>query len=291
MNFAFFGTDEFAIGVLATLAKNGLVPELIITTPDRPRGRKLILTPPPVKLWAKKHNIEFIQPASLKNDPEAISPACRQAGINYQLFIVASYGKIIPPAIFNLPRRGTLNIHPSLLPKYRGATPIEAAILAGDETSGVTIIQIDETLDHGPIVAKQAVTLTGQEYYEELRDRLAIVGGQLLVDILPRWLSGALSAAPQTETLATYTKLLEKENGLINFADPPELTYRKIRAYTPWPGTFFFWTIRGESFRVVIKKAHLKNKELVIDRVVPAGKKEVAWADLIISDKNRGANF
>lgn len=269
-----FGTDEFSVKVLDTLKARGLVPAFIVTVPDRPVGRKLVLTPPPAKLWAEQNNFPIIQPSSLK-DP-AFDLQLRT--YNLQLFMVASYGKIIPQAILDLPTHGTLNIHPSLLPKYRGATPLESAILAGDSQTGVTIIKLDAEMDHGPIIAQVKLGRDASKlYYEELRDQLAVLGANLLADNLADYLSGALVPTEQDHSLASFTKKIEKTDGLIDLSADPELNFRKIRAFTPWPGAYFFVNKNDKDLRVVIKTAHLDNGELIIDTVVPEGKKEMDW--------------
>jgi len=278
----FFGTDEFSVKVLATLAARGFVPSLIITVPDRPQGRKMILTPPLIKTWAAENKISCVQPTTLKqvladNSP---NPVYQDLSANYDFFLVASYGKIIPQAILDLPKYGTLNIHPSLLPKYRGATPLESVILAGEDKTGVTIIKLDAEMDHGPILAQEEIDLaTWQPYYEELRDKLAELGANLLADNLSAYLSGTLKPEEQDHYLASFTKKITKENGLIDLNDQPEMIYRKIRALTPWPGVYFFIKRDNKDFRVIITKAHLDNGELIIDRVIPEGKKEISWEE------------
>ncbi len=274
--FVFFGTDEFSVKVLDTLKKQGFYPSLIVTVPDQPKGRKLILTPPPAKLWAEENNIPLVQPASLKNFDLSAHLTFNLSNLEFSL--VASYGKIIPQAILELPTKGTLNIHPSLLPNYRGATPLESAILAGDKKTGVTIIILDAQMDHGPILAQKEISLENwSPFYEELRDKLALEGANLLLDYLPSWLTGKIKPGEQDHNKATFTKKISKEDGLINFDDQADLNFRKIRALTPWPGTYFFIKRNGQDFRVVIKQAHLENGELVIDRVIPEGKKEMEW--------------
>ncbi|MCX6713121.1 MAG: methionyl-tRNA formyltransferase [Candidatus Vogelbacteria bacterium] len=270
----FFGTDEFSVKVLDTLKSRGFLPTLIVTVPDQPKGRKLVLTPPPAKLWALENHIDFLQPSSLK-DP-AFDLQLRT--YNLQLFMVASYGKIISQAILDLPAHGTLNIHPSLLPKYRGATPLESAILSGDDKTGVSIIKLDAEMDHGPILSQTEISFEDKPFYNELRDKTAEAGANLLADILPKYLSGELIPAEQDHSLATYTKKIEKTDGLIDLTANPELNYRKIRAFTPWPGAYFFIKKDERDLRVVIKKAHLDNGELIIDSVVPEGKNEMDWA-------------
>lgn len=268
MIFAFFGTDEFSVRALETLKGRGFAPTLIVTTPDRPKGRKMVLTPPAAKVWATANNIQCVQPERLKDFEFPLGP--------WDLFIVASYGKIIPQAILDVPTHGTLNIHPSLLPKYRGATPLESAILSDDLETGVTIIKLDAEMDHGPILAKSR-TLLDNKWCEELRDELAETGANTLADILPDWLAGKIEEQEQDHSQATFTRKVTKEDGLINLADDPILNFKKIRAYTPWPGAYFFTDKNGKQTRIIIKKAHLENKTLVIDRVIPEGKPEMDW--------------
>lgn len=270
MNFAFFGTDEFSVKVLETLKNRGLIPSLIVTTPDRPKGRKMVLTPPATKVWAMENNISYIQPERLKNFEFPTK--------TWDIFIVASYGKIIPQTILDIPQKGTLNIHPSLLPKYRGATPLESAILSEDLETGVTIMLVDSLMDHGPILA-QVTTPLDSKWYEELRDELAETGANLLADILPDWLASSLEAKEQNHEQATFTKKVTKEDGHIDLTDDPVLKFKKIRAYTPWPGAHFFTDRNGKQTRITIKKAHLTNDALVIDRVIPEGKPEMDWKD------------
>jgi len=270
MNFAFFGTDEFSVKALNTLKQHGFLPSLIITTPDKPQGRKMTLTPPPVKVWASENNIDFIQPPKLKDFPFPSG--------DWDVFIVASYGKIIPQTILDTPKFGTLNIHPSLLPKYRGATPLESAILSDDTETGVTIIILDAEMDHGPIVA-QTKTLLSNKFYVELRDELAETGANLVANILPDFITGQIIPTDQDHTQATFTKKITKEDGLINLTDDPIKNFRKIRAFTPWPSAYFFDTRNGKNIRTIIKKAHLEGGALKIDRVIPEGKNEMSWND------------
>lgn len=274
LTWIFFGTDEFSVQVLKTLKLQQILPSLIITVPDRPKGRKLILTPPPTKLWATQNNIPVTQPSSLKNLDSNLLSVIHNSSFS----LVASYGKIIPQEILDLPKHSTLNIHPSLLPKYRGATPLESAILAGDEKTGVTIIVLDAQMDHGPILAQKEIKLSGwYPFYEELRDKLAEEGANLLIEYLPSWLEGKIKPGEQDHVSATITKKITKENGLINFDDQAEINFRKIRALTPWPGAYFFIKHKNQDFRVIIKAAHLANGELIIDRVLPEGKAEMDW--------------
>ena len=270
--FVFFGTDEFAGAVLAALVAADLKPALIVTTPDQSCGRGQVLTPPPVKFWAETQQIPYQQPKNLRSDLETSLRS--DLGIKYQLFLVASYGKIIPPEILALPEHGVLNLHPSLLPEFRGPTPIQSAILAGAAVTGVSLMLVDEEVDHGPILKVQSVKLKTQNFVE-LRDQLAKLGAQLFIETLPDWLAGKITPQPQDHARATETKKLKKEDGLINLTDDPQLNYRKFLALTPQPGIYCFVNQQ----RIIIAGAALTAGQFVITRVRPAGRREMTWAD------------
>lgn len=276
--FVFFGTSFFATEILNALEQYGLTPTLIVPTPDSPQGRRLILTSPPTKVWAESRGIPVFQPTSLK-DGEVLRRLTKE---NADLFLVASYGKIIPQAIFELPKRKTLNIHPSLLPKLRGASPIQTAIVSDTRDTGVTIIQIDEKMDHGPIVAQEKLTLTDWPVTTaELKSISAKKAVEILVKALPNWLNGSLVPTPQNEAEATFTKMITKAEGEIDLSGDPYQNFLKIKAYTPWPGTYFFVKNGDTQVRVIIKSAIYKNKTLEILRVIPEGKKEMNYADFL----------
>lgn len=266
IKFAFFGTDEFAVAVLAELKQKDYLPDLVITTPDQPKGRKLILTPPPVKIWAKENNIKFLQPENLSIlDLEV-----------FDIFIVASYGKIIKQEILDLPEFGTLNIHPSLLPQYRGPTPIQTAILNGDKESGVSIMLLDEQVDHGPIIAQEKTKIINKNYLD-LRQDLAKLGAQMLAKIIPDWIAGKITAQEQNHEQATFTKKTNKSDGEVKLdGKNAELNYRKFLAYAPWPGIYFF---DKDKQRIKITGAKLENNIFVIKKVIPEGKSEMTWED------------
>jgi len=263
ITFAFFGTPEFSTIILDELKSKNFLPSLIVTSPDKPKGRKLILTPSPVKVWAEHNNIPHIENLEIKN--------------NFDLFIVASYGKILSEKILNIPKHGILNVHPSLLPKLRGASPIKSAILSENET-GVTIIKLDKEMDHGPIIAqKKIISWTEPPYEEDLENLLAHEGGKLLAEIIPDWISGKIKAEEQDHDKATFSKKIKKEDGEIHLNDNPELNLRKIRAFHRWPTAYFFQNGK----RIIIKKAHIENGELILDRVIPEGKKETDGKDFL----------
>ena len=237
MNFVFFGTSNFAIPILDSLQKREWPPKLIITTTDKPGGRGLKPKPSPVKIWAEKNNIPVLQPDNLKS-PKVIK-ALSDTG--YQTAMVASYGKIIPQEIIDIFPKGILNVHPSLLPRWRGADPIRAAILSGDEKTGATIMLMDEKMDHGPILKHETLNLNHSENYSGLEKLLAELGGKLLVEIIPKWVAGEITPRDQNHAEATYTKKITKEDGRINWSESAEIIERKIRALNPWPGTYSFW--------------------------------------------------
>ena len=309
VRFAFFGTSHIAVFVLDELKKAGLIPSPIVTTPDKAKGRGLAVQPPPVKAWAMSNNIEILQPEHLD------SPFCyKLQATSYRLdaCVVVDYGKILPRTVLGIPRRGFLNVHPSLLPRLRGPSPIRSAILNDEKTTGVTIILVDEEMDHGPIVAQRRVPPPAggwrsgwPPHLSELEETLMQEGGRLLAQVLPQWVAGEIDAHEQNHDVATYSEKIEKEDGLLNLADSAELNLRKIRAYGGWPGTYAFFKRRGlnrakgavgrtpnetsshgvlgKKIRVGILDAHIDNGSLVIDRVKPEGKKEMGYDEFLRS--------
>ncbi len=279
ISFTFFGTSDFSVYVLEALKTRGLLPSHIVTTPDTPRGRKLIITPPKVKVWAIENNIPFIQPESLKSI-DLIEELKKH---HSDVFVVASYGKIIPQAILDIPAHKTLNVHPSLLPKLRGASPIQSAILE-EEKTGVTIMRLDDKMDHGPIVAQKVLsedTDSWRTYYADLEKTLGDMGGALLAEILPDWVNGKITETEQDHNKATYTKKIEKTDGLISLDDNAEKNLRKIKAFSVWPGTFFFTKSKGKEIRVIITDAEIIDGKLEIKKVIPESRKEMSYLDFL----------
>src|SRR3989344_2342044 len=204
----FFGTPEFAIPPLEALAREKYEIVAVVTRPDEPVGRKQVITPPPIKVWADKHHIPVFQPLKLEigNGKLEIPDA--------DLFVVAAFGKIIPLDILEFPRLGALNIHPSLLPRWRGPSPIQQTIMAGDTKTGVTIIKIDEFMDHGPILAQRGWPLKNSKItLQELTNELWVLGADLLIEILAGWIRGEMVPIPQDDAQATFSKLLKKDSG------------------------------------------------------------------------------
>jgi methionyl-tRNA formyltransferase len=268
---AFFGSDQFSITVLESLKEKGFIPTILITQPDKPKGRKLVLTPPDTKVWAEENKVGILQPEKLDDDfvKELKSKNC-------DLFIVASYGKIIPQSILDLPKFKTLNVHPSLLPLYRGATPVESAILDDSKETGVTIMLMDAKMDHGPVLDQELVVFEKWPTKLEVEDNLAKLGGDLLSNIIPEWIDGNVDEQDQDHDLATFTKKIEKSNGEIDLNGDPHENYLKTVAYNPWPGTFFF----KDDKRIKITEADLIDDKFVINKVIPEGKKEIDFEDL-----------
>lgn len=242
----FFGTSQFAVPALEALVNNGYTIAGIVTRPDERAGRKNILTPPPVKIAAERLGIRVFQPEQLD---AATFPAV-------DLCIVAAYGKIISKEVLALPRLGTLNIHPSLLPRWRGPSPIQYAILSGDPETGVTIMQMDEEVDHGPIIASVKHPMFDRRYtYLQLHDVLAHAGAELLAGTLPRWIAGEIATVAQDHTRATYSKMLTRDSGRIEWTKSAEGIERMVRAFRPWPGTWTIWTRGTLPMRIRIESA------------------------------------
>lgn len=276
LNFIFFGTPDVASKTLEILKENGYLPSLIVTSPDKPQGRKMIITPPPVKTWAIENDIPFLQPEKIT--PEFIS-LIESKGAD--LCIVVAYGKILPEGLINTPKLGTINIHYSLLPKYRGASPVESALLSGESKTGVSIQQMVYKLDSGPIIAKEEVNIDINETKETLREILINTGGVLLCEILPRIEEGDISRVDQDESKATFCKKINKEDAEIKIGDNPLENYNKYRAFALWPEAFFFANKNGKNIRVKIKEAVYEDNLFIIKRVTPEGKNEMDYKDFL----------
>jgi methionyl-tRNA formyltransferase len=269
LKFIFWGTPEVASETLEILKNNGYLPMLIITAPDKPQGRKMILTPPPVKTWAIENNVPFIQPENKINADEIL----QNTDLTIDLFIVVAYGKILSEEIINMPKFGSLNIHYSILPKHRGASPVESAILNNEKETGVTIQKMVYKMDAGPIIAIEKTEIHPEEKTEELRKRLIQIGGNLLVEKLPLYLENKIELIEQIEQDATFCKKIKKEDGLVDLEKEKSADlYAKFKAYYKWPKTFFF---DKNNKRVIVTEANLENNKFVIKKVIPEGKKEI----------------
>ncbi len=264
INFIFWGTPDVASETLEMLKASGYLPSLIITSPDKPQGRKMILTPPPVKNWAIENDISYMQPEKLDDITQKLQE------IHPDLSIVVAYGKIIPEEILNTPRLGSINVHYSLLPKYRGASPVESAVLNGDTETGVAVQKMVYKMDAGDILALEKTELGADETAPELRKRLIKIGGNLLVKMLPDFIDGKITPLAQDESKMTHCKKIQKEDGEIDLNDSAVKNYNKYRAYINWPRTFFF----KDDKRIIITNARLENGKFVIKKVIPEGGKE-----------------
>ena len=245
MRIVFMGTPDFAVQVLASLLDAGREVVGVFTRPDRPVGRGKRMSPPPVKRYSDERGLPVFQPASLKSQ----EVQRRMSELRPDVIVVAAYGRYIPREVLELPLRGCLNVHPSLLPKYRGPSPVSAAILAGDDATGVTVMKVTEEMDAGPIVTSRRTAIGPDETAESLTRRLFELGAELLVEVLPKWAAGDIEGEPQDQGLATATKLLTREDGEIDWNKPAAFIARQVRAYHPWPGAYTRWD--GKLLKIV----------------------------------------
>ena len=241
----FFGSPEFAVPSLQALLEAGYDVAAVVTQPDKPAGRGGRLTPPPVKDAALAAGVDTVlQPETLRR-PEVVEEL---RALEPDVFVIAAYGKLLPPAVLAVPRRGSVNVHASLLPRWRGAAPVAAAILAGDRETGVTIMEVTEAMDAGPIVAQRREPVRPDDTTGTLERRLAALGAELLLEALPGWYTGELVPVPQDETLATYCRPLKKEDGHLRSSMTAEEAERAVRAFDPWPGAFVLY--KGQPLRI-----------------------------------------
>ncbi len=234
LRLVFMGTPEFAVPTLQALLESQDEVVGVVCQPDKPAGRRLDLHAPPVKDCARAHAVPVFQPQKIRT-PEALAYL---QGWQPDLIIVAAYGKMLPKAILDLPPAGCINVHASLLPKYRGAAPIQWAIARGETHSGVTIMQVSEQMDAGPILWQQSLVLTPDETGHSLHDRLAALGARTLLEALSLWKQGRLAATAQDEHAATYAPLLKKEDGEIDWTRSAVSIEQRIRAFHPWPSSY-----------------------------------------------------
>ena len=234
----YFGTSDFAVTAFRLLVQNGYNIIAVVTQPEKPIGRAKMVVPGPVKKIATENNIPVFEPHNLKNDEEFLK---HFKSLNPDICIVAAYGKIIPSQILEMPRFGFLNIHPSLLPKYRGPSPIQTSIMNGDEETGVTIMKLDEGMDHGPVLAITNYRLPITKTYKEAEEELAYEGAKLLLEAIPKYIAGEIELREQEHSEATLTKLLDRKDGKIDWKKSAGEIYNKIRALNPEPGTWTIW--------------------------------------------------
>ena len=286
MRILFMGSPDFALPSLEALAANYEI-VAVFTQPDQRSGRGRQMTPPPVKVRAISLGLPLYQPDSLKD----VTTQDIIKEIGPDVIVVTAYGKILPDEILSIPHVGCINVHASLLPRWRGAAPIQAAILAGDEETGITIMQMDPGLDTGPIYAQERLPISSTDTGGVLSLRLATLGASTLIDAMPGILTGNIQAVSQEESLATYAPMLKKKDGELDFLKPASSLALQVRAYEPWPSSYFIWN----DTRIVVREARAKESEsnapgtcleydrfpavaanpgiLVLTTIQPAGKK------------------
>lgn len=265
----FMGSPDFAVPTLHALASDGRYMLVgVVTQPDRPAGRHMTLTPPAVKVAAEALGVPVIQPEKLRQ-PEAMD---QLQAWDPHLIVVAAFGQLLRPAVLDMPRYGCVNVHASLLPRHRGAAPIQAAILAGDAETGITIMKMDPGLDTGPMIRQRAILIEPDDTGGSLFEKLSQLSGPFLLETLPDYIAGNLTPVPQPESGSTYAPMLKKEDGLLDFTRSAIELERRVRAFNPWPGCF----INEESGPLKVHKAHVKaaktepGKRVVVDGGLPA---------------------
>jgi methionyl-tRNA formyltransferase len=232
----FMGTPEFAVPALKLLIEHHTVIG-IVTQPDRPAGRNRQLQQSPIKQLALAHQIPVFQPEKIRK-AEAVEELKQWSP---DVYVVAAFGQILPQAVLDIPPHGSLNIHASLLPRWRGAAPIQGVIRAGDSESGITIMKMDAGLDTGPILRQRSIPLAPDETGQSLHDKLSAIGGELLIETLPGYLDGTIIPQAQDDSLVTYAPTIKKEEGHIDWQQEAQAIERLVRAFTPWPGTYTIW--------------------------------------------------
>ena len=289
------GTPDFAVPSLKALKEAGYEIPLVITQPDKPAGRGRRLKPPPVKVEAERLGLKVYQPERIKENEE-LKKILEE--ISPDLIVVAAYGKILPDWLLNLPKYGVINVHASLLPKYRGASPIQAALLNGERRTGITIMKVIPELDAGDILSQREVEIREEDDAQTLHDRLARVGAELLTETIPKLIKGEIEPKPQNHDEATYCPKITKKMGRINWERSSEEIFNMVRAFTPWPGAFTYYSGRmmkltkvrpaegeGEPGEVIEAGRRLVvatgKGALEILRIKPEGRKEISGDEFI----------
>ncbi len=242
----FMGTPDFAVPCLQALIDAGYTIPLVITQPDKPVGRKRVLTAPPVKERALANGIEVYQPAKVRNNPEALE---RLQAAEADLFVVVAYGKILPQSILDIPSRGCMNVHASLLPKYRGSSPIQWSIIKGENETGVTTMVMDAGMDTGDMLLKASLPITPHDNAGTLSDKLSQLGAELLLKTIPSYLEGSIQPQVQDHQAATVIPMLKKEDGEIQWNQAAQVILNRMRGLDSWPGSYSF--LRGKSIKIL----------------------------------------
>jgi len=298
MKIVFMGSPDFAVPTLRTLAQHYEIAG-VVTQPDRPSGRGRELKAPPIKLLAMDLGLSIIQPEKLR-EPAAMEQLRLWSP---DLIVVAAFGQILRSDVLTLPSHGCINVHGSILPRWRGAAPIQAALLNGDSETGVTIMQMDKGVDTGAMLSQRAIKIEDEDTAGSLFEKLSTLGADLLIETLPRYLSGELQPQLQDESKATYASMLKKEDGLLDFTRTAEELVRRVRAFNPWPSAFFEWN--GGMMKIHRAHAEMGNESagkrlvyrgqaavgtgsgiLVLDEVQPAGKKSMSGKSFLSGTHN-----
>lgn len=269
LRIVFLGTAELSCASLAKLSGNERFSVInVVTQPDKPKGRELRLTPSPVKVLAEKLGLSVLQPLKAR-DEQFISQIRK---LNPDLLVVVAYGQILPPSLLEVPKFGCLNVHTSLLPKYRGAAPIQWAIADGNPETGVTIMKMDAGLDTGPILSLRSTPILPEDDAQILHDRLAQLGAELLVETIPSYVAGKIQPQPQPAEGFTYAAKIKKDDGLIDWNLPAEKIWCRLRAFTPWPGAFTFVADRGKKITLKILRANVAENRGEPGKILSADK-------------------
>ena len=271
MRIVFIGTPDFAVPALEQLVLNGYDVVAVYTQPDRVAGRGQALAAPPVKTAALEKGLPVVQPESMKL-PGAVK---QLTDFRPDVIVVSAYGQILPESVLAIPPHGVVNIHPSLLPKFRGASPVASAILSGDEFAGVSLMLLDKGMDTGPVLARAQISIAPQDTTGSLTDKLAAVGAQLLLEVLPRWMKGEIAPQPQDEAQATLTRRFGKGDGEIAWTLPAVELGRRVRALNPWPGCYTRW--QGKQLKIIGSLPLSDEGNAGIGKVVVLGKGEAAF--------------
>jgi len=265
------GTPEFAVTSLEHLFLNQYQVVAVYSQPDRAAGRGRSLVSSPVKKAAMEWGLPVVQPVSFR-DTEAVA---QLASFRPGVIVVAAFGQILPRSVLDIPRHRCINIHPSLLPKFRGASPVAAAILSGDEFTGVSIMLMDRGLDTGPVLAQAQVPISGQDTTGSLTAKLSLLAAQLLLEVLPRWTRGEITPRPQNETKASYSGEFSKKDGEIDWHLPAVDIWRRVRAFHPWPGCYTEW--QGKQLKIIEAIPLPGDKKLEVGQVVALNEEGVAF--------------
>lgn len=300
LKIGFFGTPELSASVLADILESDFCQvEFVVTNPDKPFGRKQELRPSPVKLLAEKNFLKIFQPVKIRNNAEFLAEI---SAYNCDYFIVVAYGKILPKELLDIPKKMCINIHGSLLPAYRGASPIQSALLAGETETGVTIMQMSEWMDEGDMILKEKIQISENETTATLFEKFGKISGKTLLEALKKLENNEIVPEKQDENLATYCGKIAKENGEIDWQEDAKNIFQKWQAYTPWPGIFTFYKGKRvvlesisfeknendsyENFWKIFKengqyKVALRGGNICIETLKPEGKKSQKMSDFI----------